>query len=272
MTYVATLQAMLLTMIMSTITYTLFYVKDKRKKVLLFACIGLAIAYDMILATRTLIVISIITFCITFLIHMKWNKHKIKKYMIILGGILGTIGILIIIYSTNLFGIKDTLKSKYSFFERLGDIATVSSDISRINAQIEALKEVFKYPIGGNFGEIAGLEYAHNMWLDVDRQAGIVPFALLITFFVLNIKDLIIVIKDKIVSRQIKMLLISVYIAMILNFLVEPVLQGAAHTFACFVIIMGMVNQKADMIKKEKVQSNSLGVHTDIEDENNVVM
>ena len=263
---------MLLTMIMSTITYTLFYVKDRREKVLLFVCIGLAIAYDMILATRTIIVISIITFCITFLIHMKWNKHNIKKYVLIFGGILGTIGILIIIYSTNLFGIKDTLQSKYNFFARLGDTGTASSDMSRINAQIEALKEIFEYPIGGNFGEVAGLEYAHNMWLDVARQAGIVPFALLIIFFALNIKDLIILIKDKIVSRQVKMLLISVYIAMILNFLVEPVLQGAATTFACFVIIMGMVNQKADIIRKEKVQSNSLDVHTDIENEDNVVM
>lgn len=245
---------MMLTMIMSTITYSVFYVKDKKTRSILFICIILSVIYDMVLATRTLLIISIIVFGVTYSIHMVWNKKNIKKYLCLLGLILAIVIVVSFIYNINLLGMKEMLTNKSNLFARLEDSETTSSDSSRVKAQIEAIKQLPEFPFGGNFDKIAGLNYAHNMWLDVARQAGIIPFTLLLMFFLFNIKSLVEILKDQNTNRKFKMLLIGLYCAVFLNFLVEPVLQGAATTFSYFVIIMGIINQKACMIKEKNTE------------------
>lgn len=94
----------------------------------------------------------------------------------------------------------------------------------------------------GNEGVIGNLKYAHNMWLDVGKQTGIIPCALLVTFFIINLKNLYKLIKNNEVSNNLKVLLIGVYTAVLLNLFVEPILQGEPLFFIMFCVIMGMID------------------------------
>lgn len=244
----ATLQATMLTMIMSTLFYTLFYIKEWKYKIVMLIFIILAFTYDMILATRTLLIITASSFLVSWLVYTCLNK----KYKNMIKSVL-VIAILWIafvsIYENNLLEIKEKVEES-NLFSRMNDDDTISSDEGRFQTQIIAIQSLWQYPFGGNHELIGNLRYAHNMWLDVAKQTGIIPFVLLIIFFVTNIIQLIKVIKSKDVTEQFKVLLIGIYISVILNFLVEPILQGIPLYFVCFTIIMGLVDGKAVLLKK----------------------
>lgn len=239
----ATLQGTLLTPILSLILFTFVYINKKSIKVVMIIFFALALAYDMIIATRSVIIITILVFVISLISYIVLENKIRNKFKIILM-ILVSILIVSIMYNENVLEIR-TKVEKSNLFSRIenAEIETKNSDNARINAQIDAIKQILDYPFGAPENVLwGGLSYAHNMWFDVAKRTGIIPFSLLIIFFLSNIYSLIRIIRNTDISTKLKMLLISVYMCFLLIFLVEPILQGMPIIFIAFCIIASFVD------------------------------
>ena len=240
----ASLQAIMLTMIMGTSFFSLICLKEKWKKIIFFICILFAILYDLILSTRTLLIVGGISIAISFImfviLNYKNNRQEINRC---LKTIFFLMLFVFIFYSINFLGIKNVVNES-NFSARMRKIDTTEVDKDRVETQILSIGSLFEYPMGGNNEEIGNLKYAHNMWFDVAKQAGIIPFALLVSFFVINLRNLFNLIKNPKVSCELKIFLVGIYVAVLLNFFVEPIMQGEPLFFIMFCMVMGMVDER----------------------------
>ncbi len=247
----ATLQGTLLTPMLSLFFFTIMFIKDKKAKTIMIICFVLALAYDMIIATRSVIIIAFITFIISLISYIIMENTIKNKFRIV--SIIFMIFIIgIIMYNNNAFNIKSIIEES-NLYSRVGKNETEESDFSRLNAQIEGLKQIVEYPFGvPEDTTVAGMKYAHNMWIDIARQVGIIPFLLLILFFLFNIKSLIKIIINQKVTLKLKILLISEYVTFLFMFYIEPILQGIPVVFILFCLIMGFVDSLAEICEKNE--------------------
>jgi hypothetical protein len=111
----------------------------------------------------------------------------------------------------------------------------------RYEAWNSAFWGLFEHPLGGRKTEIP-LSYAHNMWLDVGYDSGILPFVLLIAFTLLSMLSLITFIKVK-RPMILRCLIIGLYTAFFITFAAEPILQGWFTYFTIFCFILGIIQR-----------------------------
>lgn len=251
----ATLQGILLTPIFSLIFFTIIFIKEKKVKIVMAICFIFALAYDMVIATRSALVIAVLSFIISFISYIIMDnsrKNKIKMLSVI----FIIIFIAVLLYVNNAFNINSIIKES-NLYSRIGKDETEKSDYNRIEAQIEGIKQVIEYPFGVPKNILtAGLSYAHNMWLDTARQTGIIPLTFLILFFILNIKSFIKLIRNRKIMLKLKILLISVYATFLLMFSIEPILQAMPVAFALFCMIMGFVDTLTKILEEDKKEAN----------------
>ncbi|MDM0948412.1 hypothetical protein QTI79_04170 [Clostridium perfringens] len=248
----ATLQGIFFSMMVSLFFYSIFIIKSKKEKFLKFlliGCIIFSIIATLNTATRTLIYISILVFIINIIIYFylsKKNFKKIIKLIILLGIILN---IIIIIYNTDTFGLKTAIENT-QLYKREVLLQSSGYKDERFKSYTEILSGIYLYPMGGRKIDIT-LKYAHNLWLDTALVVGIIPFINLIIYTILTLFTIIYFLKNKYISEKNKYLITSVYSALIINFMVEPILEGIPHIFILSVIINGITNKYIILTKHE---------------------
>lgn len=186
----------------------------------------------MQLGNRTGLVIIAASFIMVFLFSQKINFKKMLNsiYIIFLFGILA------ILYNLNVFGIKNNWESSTVFYRmQIMD----GTDDPRILAWKSTLTGLFNNPIGGKETEM-NLSYAHNLWLDVGYETGIMPFILLTTITIMAIMSFISFLK-KDFPIFMKGLIIALLTATFISFTLEPVIQAWFSYFNIFCFITGMV-------------------------------
>ncbi|APQ18509.1 O-antigen ligase family protein [Maribacter hydrothermalis] len=102
----------------------------------------------------------------------------------------------------------------------------------------KSIEMLFDKPLGWNLDEFG---YSHNLWLDVLRVAGIIPFILLIIFSVQSIKMLV---KNLRFNKNIDpfMATLAIYIlAFYLLFFVEPIFEGYFEVFVLHCFYLGLL-------------------------------
>lgn len=106
---------------------------------------------------------------------------------------------------------------------------------------IDAIKLLFEYPWG--YSDLRGVtvHYAHNLWLDVGRVAGVLPFVVLLIAAILYGINFL-----KLLSRN-DGFLCSIFLAynvvFFLSCMVEPILEGMPLYFYLYVMLWGMQRQ-----------------------------
>lgn len=146
---------------------------------------------------------------------------------------------------------KNTIYSS-PLFERLSVAENFKSgDTSRINMYILALTNVIDKPFGDGT-----LDTAHNLWLDILKQTGWIPFMFLIVFTFSAVKNISIFIKSKNFSESNRFLVLSIIIAYFLNFFVEPIMKGAPYYFSSFCICLGCIEKINRISIQKKVKVN----------------
>ena len=244
----ATLQAPLLTMIMSILFWAVVYIKKISLKIIYIIGFGLSFLYLTVIAARTpLIIVAIVSF-IEFCLYNIFNK-KTKSLMKICAILLSTLIVISIGYSNNMFNIK-VIVEESNIAKRFFSNETTQSDYSRIRKQILGMKDIIESPFGLKNEQFT--EYSHNMWIDVGREVGIIPFTVLIIYTASTISSLLYLMKSKEIATKYTIFLSSIYIAVNLNFLVEPILQGIPFHFVVFVIINGIIDSQCEALVKYK--------------------
>ena len=121
-----------------------------------------------------------------------------------------------------------------------GGVGEVASGGGRTERWAKSFEYLFIHPLGWNLKEFG---YSHNMWLDVLRVSGIIPFVLLIIY---SIKSFFQVKRAIAISKENVLLngqILFYAIAFFLLFMVEPIFEGLFSLFVVFCLYKGILNK-----------------------------
>lgn len=249
----ATLQGTYFTLSSSLLFIAILLMRDKSitKKIysiILFMCFFSSIYFSFILGNRTLVITSLIIFILNVKTYLLLNIKDILLNLKIIFSVVFIGCLLYILFAVNYLGIKDFVINS-NFYSRLNESSLV--DDPRFDAFGKAINQMFIYPLGGYKMDL-GLSYAHNLWFDVLFATGIIPFFILVLISIRNINNvLLIIFRSK--DTHFALLLLSLLLGYLLNFMVEPILEGAPYLFLSYCLFVGMIT-KYQIITKIKLR------------------
>ena len=206
-----------------------FYCKTNLFRRLCYLSLSILAMYTTtFLLNRSGIFIALVSFLIVSLYCS--NKNFTKTMMVV------AIAYGLYLLFINMGLIDHSVVMAYE--ERNEDLSTGGSRFERWGMAIGYL---FDYPLG--WAQYDG-RYAHNMWLDVARTAGLIPMVLLFIITFRMIKDIWNICKYK--PNNITVLFLSVFTCSMSSMLVEPVLENVPVLFLIFLFLAGNIREYRD--------------------------
>lgn len=233
----ATGQSALAVIAIAVFVANLFASKMKSTKI--FSIIGILTIfnYNLILAGRSLVVITIVAFFVACIFDsIVSNRKKYKMFCLVAGGIVATI----FFYNQNFLGIKDVLLSS-NLSMRLQEM-DLFEDL-RWERKYQYISKMFIYPFGGEkiYTEVGG--HAHGLLLDAYSDAGFIAFVLLLVFLIISLTNLVYIIKCNNVQYDLRLLVLCISVVLFLEFSIEPILAGAPWLFGIFCFYQGLLHR-----------------------------
>lgn len=118
----------------------------------------------------------------------------------------------------------------------------------------ESLKNLTTKPFGWEMSGYASYisKYSHNLWLDVDRVAGIIPFILILLFTILCIVLVVKTLKVSPLNFYFNTTVLVWFIGFMAVFFVEPIMVGFYYLFLIFCLFIGILSGygNADLVHK----------------------
>ena len=105
-----------------------------------------------------------------------------------------------------------------------------------------SIKNIARFPFGWIGWESSSLHYSHNLWLDVDRVTGILPFIFLCMFTVSSIHLLIETIKISPENHYFNTTILVFFAGFTAVFFVEPIIEGLYMFFLIFCFYIGILS------------------------------
>lgn len=246
----ATLQGTLYTLMVSLLFYSIILLIRKEKRglsILLIMSIAFSLMASFIMGNRSLIVIMFISFVSNVILYsILIKKNPLKIIQII--GIIVIIALLITaLYRNNILGIREFIEGS-TWYMRSNIV--LSTEDPRIFLYKSATSQMFDYPFGGYSMHLGSSSYVHNLWLDVLYATGLIPFSFLCWYTIKTIKNLVRLLKQKHTDIEFKIFIFSIYTGFLLNFMVEPILEGVPYMFVSFCLINGMIRKQIDLYKE----------------------
>lgn len=208
---------------------------DSKLKILLIVFSILAIFSTIHLLNRTglvLALISIITVSVIPPYSLRRNIYLIISFIIILA--VGAI-----FFSDSPF-LTEAIQLYEERDEGEGSVSSYGGRSERWEAGIDQL-------LSEPFGNYNGLyfrglyTYAHNMWLDAGVFGGQISFVLLIIITIISLKKILILYRSKILSSFENTVIMLIYIAIIAQCAVEPVIQGVPQLFFYYIFFISII-------------------------------
>ena len=233
----ATGQACLAVMATGVLFAMLFSNKSKIVKGLSLFGLILVFAYNPVLAGRTLILLMALLLCVAFIFTIKTSYVNRKRKVVFFVTLF--IFSVVIIYTQNLFGVRDWISS--SNFSSRFDLIGFTED-ERMGNKLKYISNMLNYPFGGGHlrKDVGG--YAHGLYLDVYSDVGVIGFLLLVIFVTYSLIKVFLAIKNGNFSNEFVLLTICVFISMIFEFFLEPIIQGVPWFFVAFCFFSGLFN------------------------------
>lgn len=230
----------------------LFSKKEKRKKILGIVMLILIVLCNLVLAGRTLFLLIIITsVAAVFYISVTEKRKMLKTIAMVLTVVL----VLVFLYSTNAFDIKDTIEDSNFYNRFFGANATQDlDDDGRLAIKLDYLKDMLKYLWGGNrLHEIHG-GYAHDLYLDTYDNAGIFAFLAIVIYIISSLMRAVKCIRNKRLDREIRLLVFCVYLVCNIMFWLEPIMRGIPWLLTAYCFIDGAVTYL--LMQEERNKAN----------------
>ena len=192
---------------------------------------------NLLLINRGPFIVMIVAFFISTIVYYKFKKEKLYSHQTNIGlrGFFFTIMImafLMICYYIAYIDIDISNFGVASRFQNQG-LSTVRYEIWK-NALIATLS----YPLGGRSLYI-GHTYAHNTWLDIGIDTGLIPMLLLLLFHINHLKDAIKIIRSS-MPNTIIFATLSILIAILCAFFTEPMFVSLIY-FAMTLFFLGLI-------------------------------
>lgn len=200
------------------------------------------------LGSRTQLAIFLITTALTLLFILPKQSLNQNIRLLLL---LAASAVLVYIY------IPFDLDSEYlsTIGQRLQNSDNTGSAGGRTTRWTRSLENLFIKPLGWDKTEFG---YAHNLWLDVARTHGIIPFIILIIFSVRTLLNTKKAIRFSKVSLPVTTLFFSYVLAANLMFFVEPVTEGIFSFFLVYCFIQGFIREYIHLMGKRTLKKPAL--------------
>lgn len=210
------------------------------QKIFAVAALLLVLMYNLILAGRTLLIIMAILFLLATVFRSVSLKRNIIKDVLIVSAI---IALLVLLYNSNVFNVKDAFENSnfyYRFYEQ--DARGIAED-PRFEYKLFYLQNFFKHPFGGTNIRNQTTHYAHDLYLDGYDQYGIFALLAILLYIISSLVRLFKFSKLSQVPFRAKQLVFCAYIALNIQFLIEPIVQGMPFLLAAYCLIDGAVSR-----------------------------
>ncbi len=213
----------------------LFSFKTRKKvyNIVLIAIYIASIACVLRLGSRTQIIISLLTLIASIL--FLFTSVSVKNKILIVVSVLVLINLAI--SYLNLDFNSDLLSAYAGRMEsKEYGAATAGGRTQRWALSIEYL---FKEPLGWSVKEF-GL--SHNLWLDVARTGTVISFILLIIYTIISLKNTFSLLQNKLENLAFKNQVLVYTMGFMLQFFVEPIMEGSLELFTFFCMFQGAIN------------------------------
>lgn len=204
-----------------------FYLKKNfiRKVILLIVSV-FALVITSYFVNRAGLVITVLCFAVLSLYSSRTKKAKVASSILVIISI-----ILYIILNT-----KAGAELLLNYTARNNIFLTEEG--GRLQLWLNGLKNIIPHPLGW---AAPNVPYCHNMWLDVARISGIVPFVIMILITIRSLKDLFFILKND--DSNITVLLLGLYTCIFAAMFEEPIINSIPTLLFVFFMIMGCIRQ-----------------------------
>lgn len=256
----ATGQATLAGMLIALIAAFLFSNVGKRKKLIAIAALGVVVAYNLILAGRTLFVLLFILCVFAYIYRNKVQHRKFLKTVLVIALI---VALLIVLYSVNLFGIKDAVEGS-NFYDRFygGDSTQNIDDDKRMTHKMAYVTRMLDHPFGGGHIRAEYGHSAHDLYLDTYDESGVLALLFIAVYITLSLSRLVKCMKSKHISFETKQLVACTYIVINIQFWLEPIIRGMPWLLASYCFIDGvltyLLNEEAQIASNEPLSEEGV--------------
>lgn len=241
-TRAATGQSALACLMVGVACALLFCNLQKRRKVLCLAILAVIAAYNLQLAGRTLFVLMGVAMLLAFVIKYQTESRWTTRLKLI-GGAAFLLVVVIVLISINAFGIVDRYIES-NFYDRFyGEFSTIDmKDDGRLETKLSYLKYMGDYPFGGgNIREKAG--YAHDVILDTYDEAGMFAMLAVICMLCSDIHKCYYLYRSSRVSANTKIMIGTVFVIVLCQMMLEPILLGVQWLMASYCVIGGSLGR-----------------------------
>jgi hypothetical protein len=205
---------------------------ERRLSLLFYLIFVFSLVCVFRLGNRTQIVLSIVSLFFALISNLK-NK---SPYILFINSLSFITVLFYLFYNTNL---DFDLFRFYSDRIEKSDEFGINSAGGRTDRWIRSIQSIVTDPFGWEF---VRLGHAHNFWLDVARVSGIIPliFLMFFTFSAFNNWNRVLIyFKNKVF---IKTYIYTLFISFILQFSVEPIMEGMYLLFLLFCFFVGLLS------------------------------
>ena len=179
------------------------------------------------LVNRSGLVVPLISLAIIILYNVR-GHHSFRTF-----SILAIITVLGFLLYKNYIADSDVMRA----YELRSEVDQGAGG-DRLWRWADAITRLFTNPMGWMNASDVGYNYVHNLWLDIARMGGILPF---IAFLIATIQIIVVHVKlFKIKNDDMVVILLSLFVAISSESAIEPVIEGSPAFFILSILFWGM--------------------------------
>lgn len=237
MTRAATGQSALACLMVGVVCALLFCDVQGRTKTLCLAIMATIVVYNLQLAGRTLFFFIGIAMLMAFVLRYQAEKRRTERLKLI-GGAAFLLCVAAILVSVNAFGIVDRFQES-NFYDRFyGKYSVNMTEDGRLKTKLSYLKYMGDYLFGG--GHIReNVGYAHDVILDTYDEAGVFAMLAVVCMLCSDIYKCVHLYRCSKVSANTKIMVGTVFVIMLCQMMMEPILLGVQWLMASYCVISG---------------------------------
>ena len=223
----------------SLIAYSLDYITRRwYYSIVLLIMVLSGNVINILCGNRMVLAITVVVLGINSIIYIYLNRKEKRTWYILLAAAAGIAALIIIVLGLNLGGIRDT-----QYFNNL--LHRDGGIIHNIRFQIhaEAVSQLLSHWKGGGTMMMAGLNSAHNYWLELANRTGLASFIPTVAFTVLALIDTVKLILAPQIPVKIKYLLPSVFMSLFLYHYMEVGGTARPDYFLYVTVMAGIIYQ-----------------------------
>ena len=220
----------------------LFSRKGEKSKAINLFILLVVLAYNLILAGRTLLAVFFVEVAVAFVSVLYVNKDGRLKWKTVVI-VIAMLCCIAAIYSFNMFNVREIVE-KTTFYQRFfsGNYSQKIGDDDRLTYKMFYLNNMGRFLFGGTHLRSELGHYAHDLLLDGYDIGGIFTLTTLFFLLIFSARNLIQTVFNRNLKFETKLLTICFFCAFYIEFCMEPILAGFQWLFTAFCIINAVLN------------------------------